>query len=141
VKTDVIRSFFILALGFAGGIIAANFPLATAATLENHNDLEKKRFWVSIDEIQQNFVFVEEFVGSYSRTVTLSDGSVRTIELTPMIHKGMKVVEFKDTGGRTYMGLNGSTTNGKLMVQLRDVESMYKLLKEEGWELPEGFDD
>jgi hypothetical protein len=57
-----------------------------------------------------------------------------------MIHKGMKVVEFKDTGGRTYMGLNGSTTNGKLMVQLLDVERMYKLLKEEGWELPEGFD-
>jgi ATP-dependent Clp protease adapter protein ClpS len=85
-------------------------------------DPARKRLMVSIDEVQQNFVFGEEFTGRYTKTLTLSDGSTRTIELTPMIHNGMPVVEFKDTGGVTYMGLNGTTTNGRLMVQLRDVD-------------------
>jgi ATP-dependent Clp protease adapter protein ClpS len=86
-------------------------------------DLSKKRFIVCVDEIRQNFVFGEQFTGRYSKTVTLSDGSTRTIELTPMIRDGRPVVEFKDTGGHTYMGLNGTTTNGNLMVQIRDLDA------------------
>jgi hypothetical protein len=31
------------------------------------------------------------------------------------------------------MGLNGTTTNGKLMVQLRDKEEMRRQLKEQGY--------
>ncbi len=46
-------------------------------------DLSKKRFVVCIDEIQQNFVFGDEFSGRYAKTVTLSNGTTRTIELTP----------------------------------------------------------
>ncbi len=87
-------------------------------------DPSKKRFFVCIDEIQQNFVFGDEFSGRYAKTVTLSNGSTRTIELTPMIHDGRPVIEFKDTGGLTYMGLNGTTTNGNLMVQIRDFDAM-----------------
>jgi ATP-dependent Clp protease adapter protein ClpS len=87
-------------------------------------DLSTRRFIVCIDEIQQNFVFGDQFAGHYARTVTLSDGSVRTVELTTMIRDGMPWVEFNDTGGRTYMGLNGTTTNGKLMVQIRDLDAM-----------------
>jgi ATP-dependent Clp protease adapter protein ClpS len=86
-------------------------------------DLAKKRFIVCVDEIQQNLVFGDQFAGRYSRTVTLSDGSTRTIELTPMMRNGRPVVEFKDTGGRTFMGLNGTTTNGTLMVQIRDLDA------------------
>jgi hypothetical protein len=51
-------------------------------------DLSKKRFIVCIDEIQQNFVFGDQFAGRYTKTVTLSDGSTRTIELVPMIRNG-----------------------------------------------------
>jgi ATP-dependent Clp protease adapter protein ClpS len=87
-------------------------------------DLSKRRFIVCIDEIQQNFVFGAEFNGRYATTVTLSDGTTRAIELTPMIHDARPVVELKDTGGCTYMGLNGTTTNGKLMVQIRDLDAM-----------------
>jgi hypothetical protein len=65
-------------------------------------------------------VFGDQFAGRYTKVVTLSDGSTRTIELTPMIRNGRPVVELKDTGGRTYMGRNGTTTNGKLIVQIRD---------------------
>jgi ATP-dependent Clp protease adapter protein ClpS len=87
------------------------------------SDLATKRFVVSIDEIQKNLAFGEQFAGRYTKTVTLSDGSTRTIELTPMIRNGRPVVELKDTGGRTYMGLNGTTTNGNLMVQIRDLDA------------------
>jgi ATP-dependent Clp protease adapter protein ClpS len=86
-------------------------------------DLAHKRFSLSIIEVQQQFAFGEIFSGRYSRTLTLSDGSTRTIELTPMTHNGIPVVEFKDSGGLTYMGLNGTTLNGRLMVQLRDVDA------------------
>ena len=87
-------------------------------------DLSKRRFVVSIDEIRQNFVFGAEFQGRYSTTVMLSDGSTRSIELTPTIRDGAPVVEFRDTGFCSYMGLNGTTTNGRLMVQIHDLDAM-----------------
>jgi hypothetical protein len=95
-------------------------------------DLSKKRFIVCIDEIQQNFVFGDQFAGAYAKTVTLSDGTTRTIELTAMIRNGKPVVEFKDTGFVSYMGLDGTTTNGTLMVQIRDVDSLEAELRAEG---------
>jgi ATP-dependent Clp protease adapter protein ClpS len=88
-----------------------------------HTDLTRKRFSVCIVEVQQEFAFGEMFAGRYTKTLTLSDGSTRTIELTPMTHNGIPVVEFKDSGGLTYMGLNGTTLNGRLMVQLCDVDA------------------
>ena len=48
----------------------------------------------------------------------------------------MKAVELKDTGFLSYMGLNGTTTNGKLMVQVRDIAEIHRQLKEQGWRLP-----
>jgi hypothetical protein len=48
--------------------------------------VKAKAFVVCLDEIRQNFAFGECFVGSYIRTVTMSDGSTRTIQLTRMIH-------------------------------------------------------
>jgi hypothetical protein len=92
--------------------------------------VKTKEFIVCLDEIQQNFVFGDQFVGSYTKTVTMSNGSTRTIKLTPMIHDGRPVVELNDTGHISYMGLNGTTTNGNLMVQLRDIEEMRRQLEE-----------
>ena len=130
-----LKGIALVLAGFAVGVVASNFPHAFASSAATAPDLSQKRFLVSIDEVRQNFVFGEEFSGHYTKTVTLTDGTTRSIELTPMVHDGMQVVEFKDTGGHTYMGLNGTTTNGKLMVQLRDVETMHHQLKSEGWAL------
>jgi len=77
---------------------------------------------LSIDEVKQSFVSGEEFSGQYAKSVTMSDGSVRNIALRPMMKDGNLVVEFKDTGFLSYMGPNGTTTNGTLMVQLRDMD-------------------
>ena len=86
--------------------------------------ISKRRFLVCIDEIRQSFVLGDEFSGQYSKVVTLSDGTSRMVELTPMIRAGRPVVELKDTGGCTYMGLNGTTTNGTLRVQIRDLDAL-----------------
>jgi beta-glucanase (GH16 family) len=117
---------------FAVGIFVGNLPTALATSAKSSN-LAKKTFIVSINEVKQNFVFADEFSGTYTKSVTLSDGTQRQIELTPMIHDGMPVVRLKDTGGLTYMTLNGTTTNGKLMIQIEDKEASLAALKAQGW--------
>ena len=96
-------------------------------SLENKDHLQK-RFLVSIYEIQQELAWAEEFTGRYAKTVTLSDGTTRTIELTPVMRDGRPAVEFVDTGYRTHMGLapvhTGTHTNGNLMVQIVDLDDI-----------------
>ncbi|HET7269438.1 MAG TPA: hypothetical protein VFJ15_15175 [Oleiagrimonas sp.] len=132
-KHNAFAGALILAAGFGMGILASHFPVASASVASDAGNIAHREFLVSIDEVRQNFVSVHEFTGHYATTVTLSDGTKRHIELTPMVHDGMKVVELKDNGGHTYMGLNGTTTDGALMVRLRDVATMKRQLKAEGW--------
>jgi ATP-dependent Clp protease adapter protein ClpS len=91
-------------------------------------DLAKRRFIVSIYEIRQELVFAEEFSGQYVKTVTLSDGTTRTVELTPTLRDGRVGMQFDDTGYRTHMGMlpvrNGSHTNGNLMVRILDLDDI-----------------
>lgn len=128
-----IKSVALVLTGVGIGMSLSNLPRAHAGDTSVAADMSKRQFYVFIDEIRQNFVFGDQFSGHYTKSLTLSDGSVRNIELTPMIHKGMQVVEFKDSGGRTYMGLNGSTTNGTLMVKLLDVDTTREEEKAQGW--------
>jgi hypothetical protein len=129
---SIAKTVLIAAVAFVAGALAAHLPSVSAAT-EPAPDLSERQFRVFIDEVKQNLVFADEFTGTYSKTVTLSDGSERQITLTPMVHQGMQVVEFKDTGGLTYMSLNGTTTNGTLMVQVQDKASSAAALKAQGW--------
>lgn len=126
------KTLAVAVAAFVGGVLAANLPSALASA-EPAPDLSKRSFTVFIDEVKQNFVFGDRFTGRYTKTVTLSDGTVREITLTPMVHNGMQVVEFRDTGGLTYMSLDGTTTNGTLMVHLRDDTSADAALKAQGW--------
>ena len=126
------KTLAVAVAAFVGGLLAANLPSALASA-EPAPDLSKRSFTVFIDEVKQNFVFGDRFTGRYTKTVTLSDGTVREITLTPMVRDGMQVVEFRDTGGLTYMSLDGTTTNGTLMVHLRDDASADAALKAQGW--------
>jgi len=117
---------------FGVGLAVGNFPTAFA-TSDKTTKLTEKSFTVSIDEVKKNFVFGDEFSGTYTKTVTMSDGAQRQIELTPMVHNGMQVIRLKDTGGLTYMSLNGTTTNGTLMIQVQDNEASRAALKGQGW--------
>jgi hypothetical protein len=93
-----------------------------------NKDPSQKRFVVSIYEIQQELAWAEEFTGKYVKTVTLSDGTTRTVELTPVIRDGRPAVEINDTGRRTYLGLAsvpaGTQINSTLMVQIIDIDSI-----------------
>lgn len=70
-----------------------------------------KKFAVFIDEMKQNFVFGDALEGSYVRTVILSDGSSRTVKLTPLVRDGQELLELDIDGHVTYMGPNGTTRN------------------------------
>jgi ATP-dependent Clp protease adapter protein ClpS len=93
-----------------------------------HSDLSGKRLCVFINEIAQQLVWADPFEGRYSKTVTLSDGTTRTVELIPVERHGEKMVEFKDGGHHSYMGLvpvrTSTTINGNLMVQIVDVSDL-----------------
>lgn len=86
--------------------------------------MNTREFVVSIDEVRQNLAWGERFTGSYTRSVTLSDGSQRTIKLTPMIRDGREVIELDDSGHISYMGLHSTTTNGTVMVQVHEMPGM-----------------
>lgn len=130
---STLKAALLIATGFAAGLLAANLPKAVASTSPSEPDMSKKEFMVSINEIKQNFVFAERFTGIYERELTMSNGKTRKIQLVPTIHDGKQLVLFKDNSHYSYMGLNGTTTNGTLMVQLRDVAQMKKQLGEQGW--------
>jgi len=128
-----LKSIALLLSGIAVGVIVSNLPHAFASTTASISDLSQRRFRVSINEVKQNLVFFEEFTGRYAKVVTLSDGTTREIELTPMVDEGKQVVAFKDTDGLGYMSLNGTTTNGKLMVHVIDEDTTEEQLRAEGW--------
>lgn len=58
-------------------------------------DPAKRRFAAFIYEIRQLVVIAEAFSAQYSKTVTLSDGTVRTIELTAMTGDDNPVIDSK----------------------------------------------
>ena len=98
-------------------------------------DVTHKILAVSLAEVKQSFVFAEEFAGSYKTTLKLSDGSTRTIELTPTIHNGMDLVQINDSGRVTYTALNGMQLNGSLLINLRDVAETQRQMCEQGWKM------
>ena len=92
-----------------------------SATETGAIDLADRTFLVNFAEVVQVLELGERFKGSYERSLTLSDGTERHIRLTPMVRDGELWVELRDGEGRTFMGPNGSTYNGDLLINLRDV--------------------
>jgi len=135
------HSYVLVAAGFIAGA-AVSLTGAALAWTEHAPDPEKAaryahaKYMVSIDEVKQNFVFAEPFDDSYTHTVTMSDGTQRTIGLRPMMRDGVQVLELSDKvgtgpgkGGITYMGLDSTTTNGKLMISVDDLAAAREKMK------------
>ena len=113
------KTILIPALAFAAGAFAS----AAAIDIKNGRDyaekreriermkqvqaqgmeeaLRVKRFTVSIDEVSNKFVFAERFEGSFEKSLTMFDGSTRSIRLTPLVHKNAPVIALEDSGKRT----------------------------------------
>lgn len=88
-------------------------------------DLATRRFAVFMYEIRQELVWGEGFTARYVRTVTLSDGTTRQVELTPATRDGATVMQF---AGGNALGLarvrSGTQVNGNLMVQVIDLDDL-----------------
>lgn len=92
-----------------------------AEALGAEEALRVKRFAVSIHEVSKRFVFAEPFEGSFQKTLTMSDGIERSIRLKPLVHRNAPAIALEDNGKTTYMGMNSTTSNGNLMVQVREL--------------------
>ena len=118
-KTNrIVVPFAMFCAGVAVATIGNSFAAVTAEQLP---DFTGASYIVSIDEVKQNFAFGEPMRDAFIKTVKMSDGSERTVELRPVLRNGETVIEFKDGSGMTYMGIGGTTTNGKLMVSVHEI--------------------
>jgi hypothetical protein len=90
---------------------------------------------VFITEIGQTFLKDQSFVGHFATSLTMPNGTRRSIRLVPTIHDGGLVVKLDDTvdgkhvgsNGNSFMGPNGTTINGtpaagEIMVALREMD-------------------
>jgi hypothetical protein len=123
-KNSVLVAAIVFLAGTVFGFLLSNMPLALATANDRSVIPSEVTFVVSVDEVAQNFVFGERFTGRYEKTVTMSDGSEREIILTPMEKDGRLTVKFQDGQGHTYMGPNGWTYNGELLVNLRNYDQI-----------------
>ncbi|HEX7815838.1 hypothetical protein [Dyella sp.] len=119
----------LIAMGFIAGVAAVMLTsvLAQAPAADS-------KYIVSIDEVKQRFVDGDLISGSYTRTVTLSDGSRHEITLTPTTRNGMQVVEVKDKlangqVSQSYMWPNATQVNGALMINIKDVGELREMMK------------
>lgn len=127
------RSFLLVFAGFAAGaaISAAGFVAASPGrTADEPSD---HAYLVSIDEIRSNLVPGEVFSGQFTRKVTMSDGSTREVTLRPIRQNGEEWVELidKSASGKhhSYMGPNGTTTDGTLMINVKDAAALDATMK------------
>ncbi len=121
-----------LAAGFAGGVAVSLGGVAAAMT--SHDALSVtagtpvQKYSVSIDEVRHNLVSADEFSGSYSRKLTLSDGSTHLLSLRAVRRDGTPLIELTDrTGGRverSWMGPFATMRMGNLLVSLKDVNQL-----------------
>jgi len=115
---NIVLPFAMFCAGIAVATIGNSFAAVTAETLP---DYKGASYIVSIDEVKQNFAFGEPMRDSFTKTVKMSDGKERTIELKSMLKNGKTVIEFKDGPRLSYIGIGGTTTNGTLMVSVHDI--------------------
>lgn len=92
-----------------------------------------KEYYVTIYEVTKTHVPLAKFSGKYKTEVKTADGKNRTIEITPVVHKGKRVMQVTDNNHTTYMALDGDTLNGQIHIQTRDKEALENKMKSEGW--------
>ena len=130
-KLIAVKSGLLVAAGFAIGTLTWNLPHALAA--ESQRDPSTMHYIVSIDEVKTNFAYGKLFRDHFAQTIILSDGTTHEIELTPALYEGKQVIEYKDNGKVSYQGLNWTSREGALVVQVRNQEHARDEMIAEGW--------
>lgn len=119
----ICRSFLLLAGIGIGAFLSANI-LEAASPAALDREPSEVTFTVSVSEVTETLLLGEQFSGRFERDFEMSDGSIRTVTLTPMVRNGHLSVKFDDTGFVTYMGPNGWTINRDLRVDLRNYDQV-----------------
>lgn len=120
------RSVVLVVVGFAAGVATATVSVALAQ--RNTYVPWAHTYSVAVDEVKQNLVEPQLFSNEFHQRVTLSDGTVREITLRSEQENGQPLIEFLDKSSSgtfvSYMGPNGTTTNGTLMVSVKDASAI-----------------
>nr|GAT43065.1 predicted protein [Mycena chlorophos] len=114
------RSWLLLGAGFVAGLAVSAAHYALAGAAPPAYEPSKHVLSVSIDEVKQSFVTGVAFSGSYTQSVTLSNGTVHTIRLDTVQRNGVPLVHLNMDGRQTYMGPNSVASVGSLEVTIQD---------------------
>jgi hypothetical protein len=127
------RSFLLVLAGFAAGAATVAAGFAVASPGGSADEPSGHAYLVSIDEIRSNLVPGELFSEQFTRKVTMSDGSIREITLRPIRQNGEEWVDLVDKSAsgshHSYMGPNGTTTDGTLMINVKDAAALEAAMK------------
>lgn len=104
-------------------------PMQMALADGSVPDPTSARFVVSIYEIRKQDAFAQRFTDHYRKTVAMSDGSRHTIELTPVERNGKRVLRLDDNSRISWLDPNDTTIDGKLMVEVGDMDQLFALAK------------
>lgn len=123
------RSSLLLFAGFVAGVAASGVVAVYAGVVRTKPPAAAGHYTVSMDEVSQNLVFGDGFNDHYTRTITLSDGSVHQVTLTAISKNGQPMLELADASGgrvvRSAVGPFGTTTIGKLQVSVKDADVLH----------------
>ncbi len=133
-----LQRFIWISFGMVIGaaITGAGVFAATSSPLVGPSVDPHRQYMVSIDEVKQNLVSGDIVSGSYHRQVRLTDGSLRDVTLRPVLRNGVPLVELTDVSPRTgkldhsFMGPNATATDGKLMINVKDVAQARQQMRE-----------
>lgn len=127
------RSFLLVMAGFAAGAAISSASFVFASPNDPSTESSDHAYLASIDEIHSNLLPGEVFSRDFTRKVTMSDGSVREVTLRPVRRDGEELVELIDKSGKgvqhSYMGPHGTTTDGTLMINVKDVAELQAAMK------------
>jgi hypothetical protein len=132
--SSTLRLSCFIAAGFVAGV-ACTFAGVTLASSRSVSTIPSSHAYsVSLDEVKQNLVFAEPFSDIYTNTVRMADGSRRKITLHAVSKNGVPLVELLDQsvdGTRhSFMGRNGTTTDGRLMVSIKDMAELQRDMRQ-----------
>lgn len=127
------RSFLFAMGGFVAGAATLSAGFVIASPVGSVTEPSDQTYLVSIDEIRSNFVEGQVLSHEFTRKITLSDGASHQITLRPVRRNGEELVELIDTTERgsshSFMGPNGTTTNGPLMINVKDIAELKAMMK------------
>lgn len=85
------------------------------------------QFVVSVYEVTGKDVFAQDFTQRFAKTVTMADGSQRSVELTSAVRDGQPLLKLDDNGRVAWLAPDATHIDAGLMIQTRDMDPFVAL--------------